>query len=75
MPDISMCNGKDCPSRFQCYRFTAEPTPGWQAYADFNVDRRGDKCASFWPNGKTPPSADTEMPDHKVRETGETTDR
>jgi hypothetical protein len=32
MPDISMCTGEGCPHKAACYRFTAKPTPLWQAY-------------------------------------------
>jgi len=32
MPDISMCNGYDCPKRNKCYRFTARPDEYWQSY-------------------------------------------
>jgi len=47
MPDVAMCEDKNCPSRDGCYRFKA--TPGeWQTYADF---QRGDqeKCRAFIP--------------------------
>lgn len=32
MPDISMCQDKECPKRSKCYRFTAAHSPLWQAY-------------------------------------------
>ena len=32
MTDISMCSGKDCPVRDDCYRFTAIPTQYGQSY-------------------------------------------
>lgn len=35
MPDIAMCEGKWCPSKHECYRFTAKPTEPRQAYAPF----------------------------------------
>ena len=43
MPDISMCIGYEvvegheelCPKRNKCYRYTAVPTPHWQAYSNF----------------------------------------
>lgn len=41
MPDITMCLGTPggrfkplCPIRYQCYRYTAIPTPQWQSYFD-----------------------------------------
>ena len=46
MPDISMCEGGDCPSKHECYRFTATPD-SYQAYMDFNAKRQGEKCDSF----------------------------
>ena len=42
-----MCPGGDCPSKMQCYRYTAEPTPLWQNYMDFNNKRTGNKCGNF----------------------------
>ena len=32
MADMTMCNGGNCPNRFNCYRFTAVPNKPWQAY-------------------------------------------
>lgn len=32
MPDISMCNGGECPWKDKCYRFMAYPNPYHQAY-------------------------------------------
>ena len=34
MPDISMCQHKDCPKSQQCWRFTATPKLH-QSYMDF----------------------------------------
>lgn len=48
MPDISMCNDRDCPSCKTCYRFMATPSEWRQSYAAF--DRKGkDKCEHYWP--------------------------
>lgn len=49
MPDIAMCEGKDCPSKNKCYRYLAVPDQYRQAYMDFNARRQGDKCDRFWP--------------------------
>jgi hypothetical protein len=48
MPDISMCQNKECPSKEDCYRFTAKPSE-WQAWSifDFGV---GVCCDSYIPN-------------------------
>lgn len=45
MPDISMCLNKTCPSKDQCYRFTATPDEHWQSYGGFTPD--GDRCEFF----------------------------
>lgn len=48
MPDISMCLNEECPMRFECYRFTATPSPYAQRYADFKPNKNGN-CDDFWP--------------------------
>jgi hypothetical protein len=47
MPDISMCQNEDCPSKLKCYRFMARPNAHWQAYSVFVVPKRKVKCDSF----------------------------
>jgi len=47
MPDISMCENKDCPSKEKCYRFMAKPSPVWQTYAEFKVEKGKKKCDNF----------------------------
>lgn len=47
-PDISMCLNKLCPSRENCYRFMATPTPNWQSYMAFKCSSRTGKCEYFW---------------------------
>lgn len=32
MPDITMCNGTECPMKYECYRYLAEPNPYRQSY-------------------------------------------
>ena len=32
MPDITMCEGKDCPLKETCYRYTAKPSEFRQSY-------------------------------------------
>ena len=32
MPDITMCQGKDCPLKETCYRYTATPSEYRQSY-------------------------------------------
>jgi hypothetical protein len=54
MPDIAMCNGKDCPIKKSCIRFTATPTEERQSYSDFDTreTRGGDGCFYYENNGE-----------------------
>ena len=36
MPDISKCEGTNCPLKEKCYRFTCESDEHYQAYSDFS---------------------------------------
>lgn len=47
MPDLAMCNGKDCPSANDCYRFRATPNEFRQSYFT-TPPIEGGKCAYFW---------------------------
>ncbi len=47
MPDISMCQDKDCPSSKNCFRFMAIPYPYQQSYADFQRKKNAKKCSNF----------------------------
>lgn len=51
MPDIAMCDNKDCPLRESCYRFTATPSKYMQTYADFEFTTKDDttECEYYWP--------------------------
>ena len=49
MPDISMCRDDACPSRQQCYRFTATPSQFLQSYGSFGRMPDAEKCDHFWP--------------------------
>jgi hypothetical protein len=47
MPDISMCQGKDCPQAEDCYRHKAEPGR-WQSwFARHNVMNEDRTCDYF----------------------------
>lgn len=51
MPDIAMCNGKNCAARQSCYRFRAVSDGDYQTYANFDrspIAKPAD-CAYFWP--------------------------
>jgi hypothetical protein len=45
MPDITMCDSKECPKRKDCYRSTAKPS-GRQSMADFYDQKKN--CGYFW---------------------------
>ena len=46
MPDITMCFGKDCPYKEDCYRYTAKPDE-YQAYFS-NPPIEDGKCDYYW---------------------------
>jgi uncharacterized OB-fold protein len=49
MPDISMCEGKNCPIKENCYRHRAMPTPMRQAYFTTPpYDHATRTCGMFW---------------------------
>lgn len=47
MPDISMCEGRGCPHKNQCYRHTAFPSEYRQAYF-CDPPYKMDGCDYFW---------------------------
>ena len=47
MPDITMCEGTDCPHKEKCYRFTAEPSKFRQSYFAEPPIKDG-KCDHYW---------------------------
>lgn len=49
MPDISMCQNKNCKFKNDCYRFTAIPNEHRQSYASFNCKDKVDD-SYFWDN-------------------------
>lgn len=50
MPDITMCQGGECPVKFNCYRHVAVPTAEWQSYFDgIPFDFNSNKCQEFDP--------------------------
>lgn len=46
MPDISMCESKDCTIKEECYRYKAIPNEFRQDYAEFKQDKDG-SCEYF----------------------------
>ncbi len=51
MPDISMCEGGECPLRNKCYRYRAEPDDMLQSYYTM-PPYEGNSCDRFWPMEK-----------------------
>lgn len=49
MADISKCEGKNCPIKEKCYRFTV-PSGMYQTYGQFEYDHEKKKCDYFWDN-------------------------
>ena len=47
MPDLAMCQQKECPSSKECYRFMAIPGTYHQVYALFEVPKGKDRCSAF----------------------------
>jgi len=47
MPDISLCNNRECPLRAECYRYRAVPTSTVQTYTAFEVPEGEDRCEFF----------------------------
>jgi hypothetical protein len=56
MADISMCLGRGCKVKDECYRFTATPNPYRQSYMEFDnqVVMHKSDCPDFRPNGISP---------------------
>ena len=55
MPDISKCEGRECPLKENCYRFTATPSEFRQSYFEdppykvFEEDGNEVSCDYYWP--------------------------
>ena len=46
MPDITMCNGNNCPVKKKCYRYTAKPSE-YQSYF-IEAPFKDGKCDHYW---------------------------
>lgn len=44
MPDIAMCQQRECPLKASCYRYRAVPSE-WQSY----MERDPKTCKDYWP--------------------------
>lgn len=47
MADITMCEGKNCPVKDKCYRFTATPSEYRQSYFTNPPIKEGE-CNMYW---------------------------
>jgi len=52
MPDISMCKGKDCPLKENCYRYTATPSCYQTFFVNPPYNREKRECDYYWENKK-----------------------
>lgn len=51
MPDISMCENRECVMRHNCYRQMATHNPMYQSFGEFKPeknDKDNFKCKYFW---------------------------
>lgn len=48
--DITKCEGKDCPLKESCYRFTAKEDKAYKAYKSYFAEPpfEAGKCEMFW---------------------------
>jgi hypothetical protein len=53
MPDITMCEGENCPQKETCYRYTATPSRR-QSYFEKPPFKEGEfiPCGFYWYNEK-----------------------
>lgn len=47
MPDITMCEGRDCPIKESCYRYTAKPNEFRQSYF-VDTPYKDGECEHYW---------------------------
>ncbi len=53
MPDVTLCEGRDCPFKDNCYRYKAEPSKYRQSYF-LEVPYKDGKCEYYSPIEKVP---------------------
>ena len=46
MPDIAKCYGQDCPYKYQCYRYTSEPSELQAYFIDAPI--KDGRCDYYW---------------------------
>jgi hypothetical protein len=48
MPDITMCDGQDCPMKDTCHRYLAKPSEYRQSYfVEVPLEKDG-TCKHYW---------------------------
>jgi hypothetical protein len=47
MPDITMCQGNDCPLKKTCYRHKATPSKFRQSYF-IEAPYKDENCSHYW---------------------------
>lgn len=55
MPDITMCNGDNCPFKETCYRYLATPSEYMQSYfmkPPFDMVDGEHVCSYYWEHNK-----------------------
>ena len=53
MSDITMCDGKGCDNKEECYRYTAPKCPYRQSffvYTPLQMIGEDQSCDEYWPN-------------------------
>ena len=48
MPDITMCEGINCPLKMKCYRFLAKPDDLQSYFVDTPYDKETKQCEHYW---------------------------
>lgn len=47
MPDITICQSKDCPIKQSCYRFTANPNRYQSYFMESPYDEDDERCEYY----------------------------
>lgn len=48
MPDITMCKGKDCPLKKDCWRYRAVPGEMQSYFTEPPYNKQDKNCKFFW---------------------------
>jgi len=58
MSDMAKCEGRDCPIKHKCYRYTIARGPAWQYWIDEEYE--GGECEHLYEIDKDPPISSSE---------------